>query len=168
MEKFFTLLLSTNRKVSIINDRICFAFSGKTWYAEKLSEDLKVYCNLFEEISKDTINAFFSDYDRAEIDREISFSSFLWIEPREGFTPYVFYNNNELIIKEIGFFGSVYLLGSGAADFIKSAEEINWAHSTKPNSSSEAVQINMALISSILSRESGLISTPLTMIGVPE
>jgi ATP-dependent protease HslVU (ClpYQ) peptidase subunit len=142
-----------NRKVSIINDRICFAFAGKTWYAEKLLEDLKAYCRLFEETDKDSIMSFFSDYDLTEINHEMSFLIIVMDRNKEGFTPYVLHSNKGLIVKEIGVFGNIYLLGSGASDFIKSAEEINWASSTNPTSPSEAVQINMALISSILSRE---------------
>jgi len=140
------------RKVSIVNDRICFAFSGKTWYAERLLEDLKAYCKVFNEVSKSNIEAFFSNYDLTDFNGEMSFFIVIMEQNKEGFVPFIF-SNNSWVVKDVGVFGTIYLLGSGADDFIKSAEDIDWGYSNIPSSPSEAVQINMALISSILSRE---------------
>jgi hypothetical protein len=40
------------RKVTLLNDRVCFAFAGVVKEAEELLEDLKIYCRAMGDVTK--------------------------------------------------------------------------------------------------------------------
>jgi hypothetical protein len=55
--------IGLKRKVTLLNDRVCFAFSGSVGKAEKLLEDLKVYCRIMGDVTKDQLFAFLENRD---------------------------------------------------------------------------------------------------------
>jgi hypothetical protein len=144
--------VALQQKVYIVTDRICFAFAGKVWYATKFLEDLRTRCAITQEITHSEIYEFLSEYAR-ELDSD-EFSFFLiYMNRVEGGFEAIPYVVGKWVEKEIPLFGKMYLLGTGANDFIAAAEYVDQTRSSVPTTPSEAVQSNMALVSMILAKE---------------
>jgi hypothetical protein len=141
--------IGLKRKVTLLSDRVCFAFSGSVGEAEQLLEDLKTYCRIICDITKDQLLAFL---ENRGVSDNVNFFIVVMEPAGEGYVPQVIYYNR-CEITDIPVFGKTLLLGSGGADFLKAATEVVWKLSSLPMSPVEAVQTNMALITGILSSE---------------
>lgn len=137
------------RKVTLLNDRICFAFAGDVAEAEKLLEDLKIYCRVMGNVTKDQL---FDEVQKRDISDELDFFIVVMEAAGEGYVPQIIYYNQCRII-DIPVFGKTLLLGSGGDDFLKAATQVVWPLSNIPTSPVEAVQTDMAMITGILSSE---------------
>lgn len=144
--------VALNRKLNQLNDRICFSFSGNVAIAGRFLDDLKAYCSFTDSISKEMLSNFLEEYDRDELDNEVTFLIVLMDLVDEHFYPIVFYNN-DCLVKEDSLFGQMFILGSGKSDFLEAVSQVSSGHYTVPESPSEALQLNMALVSSLLSQE---------------
>jgi hypothetical protein len=141
--------IGLQRKVTLLNDRTCFAFAGSVAEAKKLLEDLKTYCRIMGDISKDQLFQFLEEYGVSD---DIDCFIVVMEDSGEGYVPQVIYCNN-CQINDIPVFGKTLLLGSGGPDFLKAASDVVWSLSTTPTSPVEAVEMNMALVTGILSNE---------------
>jgi len=141
--------IGLKRKVTLLNDRICFAFSGSVGEAERLLEDLKAYCRIISDITKDQLFTFL---ENRGVSDDVNFFIVVMEPAGEGYVPQIIYYN-ECTIADIPVFGKMLLLGSGGSDLLKAASEVVWPLSSIPTSAVEAVQTNMAMITGILSKE---------------
>jgi hypothetical protein len=137
------------RKVTLLNDRVCFAFSGIVGEAEQLLQDLKTFCRVISDITKDQLFTFL---ENRGVSDDIDFFIVMMEPAGGGYLPQVIYSDR-CKIADIPVFGKTLLLGSGGAGFLKAATEVVWKLSSMPTSPVEAVQTNMALITGILSSE---------------
>jgi len=140
------------RKVTCIHDRVCFAFAGNLWEGERLLEDLRLYCKILDNVTRDKVIEYLRAYDTEGFDNSFQFCVVIVEATPMGNDATVLYNNR-CVVKDVGVFGQLCLLGSGADDFLHATEEVRWDQSTIPQTPQEAVQLNMALIASILSNE---------------
>jgi hypothetical protein len=141
--------IGLKRKVTLLSDRVCFAFSGSVGEAEQLLEDLKTYCRIMGDVTKDQLFAFLEERDVSD---DLDFFIVVMEQVGEGYVPQIIYYNR-CTITDIPVFGKTLLLGSGGADFLKAVTDVVWPLSSLPTSPEEAVQTNMALIAGILSGE---------------
>jgi len=124
---------SLKRKVTVITDTICFAFAGRVKDGESLLEDLRVYCKSIGIVTRKQLVDFLEAYDTADFDPQFEFCMVV-VEQTDQGNEATILNNENCMIKEAGVFGQLCLLGSGAAAFWRTAQNVVWEASTIPQS----------------------------------
>ncbi len=146
------------QKISIIADNLCFAFSGFECTAKGFLEDLQRHFGSRTDIRVDDVMEFLQHYGLSELKDKLSFVLVLIEKVENGFQA-IAIPGGHWSEQKTGVFDDNTVLGSGAEDFLRSADRVDSNYTPRPQNARDAIGTNLPLVGSILARERSQLHT---------
>jgi hypothetical protein len=150
--------LGLKQKISIIADNLCFAFSGFEYLAKGFLEDLRRHFGSMPNILVNDVMEFLQHYGLGELKDKLSFVLVLIEKVENGFQA-IAIPGGHWSEQKTAVFDDITVLGSGAEDFLRSADRVDSNYTPRPQNARESIGTNLSLVGSILARERSQLHT---------
>lgn len=141
------------QKLYILKKNVCVAFAGDVVNIRKFLEDIRIYCNVKDEITMQDMNDFMMQHIDNPSWKTICFI-ILISERHKDFINVGRFTHGEWLTTNSQLFGETWATGSGADDFMNVvAESVQMISNCAIDSPDYVIQLHLVMISRLLANE---------------